>query len=72
MDLIRNIDNTRNKLADIYVGENDRIEKLRLVMEQKLGRPVERKEAETFANDFVTFYRTLAQGKRVIIGGKDE
>lgn len=61
------IDEVRKRLSAVYVSERKRIEKLRKIMERDLGRPVEAREAEAFASDFVVFYKSLAQGRKVVI-----
>ncbi len=61
------IDEVRKRLSAVYVSDRKRIEELRRIMERDLGRPVETSEAEAFASDFVVFYRSLAQGRKVVL-----
>ena len=69
MDLIRNIDKTRAKLADVYVGDTQRIEQLRLILSEQFDREFTYEEAREIATDLLSLYRTLAQGKKIVLGG---
>ena len=69
MGYIRNFDRARKQLADIYVSDKKRIENLRVILSSEQGREVSFDEAQQMATDLVSFYRSLAQGKRVIYGG---
>ena len=69
MGYIRNFDRARKQLADIYVSDRKRIESLRIILSREQGREVSFDEAQEIATDLVSFYRSLAQGKRVMYGG---
>lgn len=69
MDPMRNIYDKRAELASIYVSDKDRTEKLRLIMQKQLNREVSYEEAQKAAIDLIDFYKTLAQGKKIVLGG---
>lgn len=66
---MRNIYDKRAELASIYVSDKDRTEKLRLIMQKQLNREVSYEEAQKAAIDLIDFYKTLAQGKKIVLGG---
>lgn len=69
MNPMRNIYDKRAELASIYVSDKDRTEKLRLIMQKQLNREVSYDEAQKAATDLIDFYKTLAQGKKIVLGG---
>lgn len=66
---MQNIYDTRAELASIYVSDKDRTEKLRLIMQKQLNREVTYEEARQAATDLISFYKILAQGKKIVLGG---
>jgi len=69
MSYIGNIDKARKQLADVYVNDHERIEKLRRILSVEQKRDVSFKEAQQAASDLVSFYESLAQGKKIVFGG---
>ena len=63
----RRSDAARKHLATVCAEDPERIEKVRLIMERDLGRTVTPEEAEDFMFKLVDFYRSLAQGRKLII-----
>lgn len=60
---------TRDRVADVYISDKDRIEKLRLILCRDMGREVTYEEAREIGSDLIEFYKILAQGKRIVLGG---
>lgn len=60
---------TRDRVADVYISDKDRIEKLRLILCRDMNREVTYEEAREIGSDLIEFYKILAQGKRIVLGG---
>ena len=60
---------TRDRVADVYISDKDRIEKLRLILCKEQKREVSFEEARQIGTDLVEFYTILAQGKKIVLGG---
>lgn len=69
MGFIKDIDDTRQRLADVWLTDKERVEKLRLIMCKEQGREVSFEEARQTGTDLVEFYTILAQGKKIVAGG---
>lgn len=69
MDPIKDINENRRRLADVYIGERERIEKLRLILEREQGRPFSFKEAQEIGTELLGLYKTLAGRRKIVRGG---
>jgi flagellin-specific chaperone FliS len=67
-DVIKQFNQTRDRLADVYVDDKYQIERLRKILEKELGRPVSIQDAKEIGTDLVTLYKALA-GERIITKG---
>ncbi len=69
MDSIQKLNQAKTHLADVYVSDRARIEKLRIILEKEQGRPYSFEEAQEIGASLVRFYRILAGGRRITKGG---
>ena len=68
MDSFRRTEAAKKHLADVYINDRVRIEKLRKILETELGRPFTYEQARSIGTDLVSFYKSLAEGKKLTYG----
>lgn len=69
MDSIKRLNETKKRLADVYITDEQQIEYLRHIMREALGRDISTKEAREFGTDLISFYQILAGSRKITKGG---
>jgi hypothetical protein len=68
-NLIRQLNQTRDRLADVYVDDEYQIERLRKILEKELGHPVTTADAKEIGTDLVGLFKALAGKRKLTKGG---
>lgn len=69
MDSIKRLNETKKRLADVYISDKQQIEYLRHILREELGRDVSLPEAREFGTNLIGYYQALAGTRRITKGG---
>lgn len=69
MDSIKRLNETKRRLADVYITDELRVEYLRHIMRGATGKQVTVDDAREFGAELIGFYQALAGTKKISRGG---
>lgn len=68
MDSIKRLNETKKRLADVYITDKQQVEYLRHIIREATGEKVSFEEARAFGSDLIEFYQALAGTKKISCG----
>lgn len=68
MDSIKRLNETKKRLADVYITDEQRIEYLRHIIRESTGEILSFEDARAFGTDLIEFYQALAGTRKISPG----
>lgn len=68
MDSIKRLNETKKRLADVYITDTEKILELQILLAKQLKRDVSLEEAKCLGTELVAYYQALAGGRKLILG----